>query len=119
MYVVSIALTIFSNLLYHTTQRAIRPDANPLISLAVTYVVALIFSVIGSLQLFNEPQVLHPVTPDTLPYNFTPNMYAYNLSFGGQEYNYSAAIAIVMGIITMIIAAAVQRYGQRRAGDTA
>ncbi len=47
--------------------------------------------------------------------NFTPNMYAYNLSFAGQEYNYSAAIAIVMGILTVIIAAAVQWYGRRRA----
>jgi multiple sugar transport system permease protein len=42
-------------------------------------------------------------------------MYAYNLSFAGQEYNYSAAIAIVMGVITMIIAYAVQLYGRRRA----
>jgi multiple sugar transport system permease protein len=78
-------------------------------------VVALIFSVIGSLQLFNEPEVLHWVSPDTLSTGFTPNMYAYNLSFAGQEYNYSAAIAIVMGVVTVIIAALVQRYGQRRA----
>jgi multiple sugar transport system permease protein len=78
-------------------------------------VVALIFSVIGSLQLFNEPNVLQQLTPDTITKNFTPNMYAYNLSFAGQEYNYSAAIAIVMGIITVIIAALVQRYGQRKA----
>ena len=48
------------------------------------------------------------LTPDTIRTNFTPNMYAYNLSFAGQEYNYSAAIAIVMGILTVIIAAAVQ-----------
>jgi multiple sugar transport system permease protein len=78
-------------------------------------VVALIFSVIGSLQLFNEPEVLHWISPDTLSMSFTPNMYAYNLSFAGQEYNYSAAIAIVMGIVTVVIAALVQRYGQRRA----
>ena len=78
-------------------------------------VVALIFSVIGSVQLFNEPEVLHWVSPDTLSTSFTPNMYAYNLSFAGQEYNYSAAIAIVMGVVTVIIAALVQRYGQRRA----
>jgi multiple sugar transport system permease protein len=84
-------------------------------ALRVAIVVSLIFSVIGSLQLFNEPDILHWVTPDTIPMNFTPNMYAYNLSFAGQEYNYSAAIAIVMGILTMIIAAAVQWYGRRRA----
>ena len=84
-------------------------------ALRIAFVVAPIFSVIGSLQLFNEPDILHFLAPDTIPMNFTPNMYAYNLSFAGQEYNYSAAIAIVMGILTMIIADAVQWYGRRRA----
>jgi multiple sugar transport system permease protein len=83
-------------------------------ALRVAIVVSLIFSVIGSLQLFNEPNILQQLAPDTISTNFTPNMYAYNLSFAGQEYNYSAAIAIVMGILTVIIAAAVQWYGRRR-----
>jgi multiple sugar transport system permease protein len=84
-------------------------------ALRVAIVVSLIFSVIGSLQLFNEPNILNQLAPDAIPKTFTPNMYAYNLSFAGQEYNYSAAIAIVMGIVTVIIAAAVQWYGRRRA----
>jgi multiple sugar transport system permease protein len=84
-------------------------------ALRVAIVVALIFSIIGSLQLFNEPNILQQLAPDTISSSFTPNMYAYNLSFAGQEYNYSATIAIVMGILTMIIAAAVQWYGSRRA----
>lgn len=83
-------------------------------ALQVAIVVSLIFSVIGSLQLFNEPNILQQLAPDAIGTNFTPNMYAYNLSFAGQEYNYSAAIAIVMGILTVIIAAAVQWYGRRR-----
>src|SRR6516165_10283343 len=73
--------------------------------------VAGVFSVIGSLQLFNEPNILQQLAPDAIGTNFTPNMYAYNLSFAGQEYNYSAAIAIVMGVITMVLAYAVQLYG--------
>jgi multiple sugar transport system permease protein len=78
-------------------------------------VVAVVFSIIGSLQLFNEPNILHWLAPNTIPPNFTPNMYAYNLSFAGQEYNYSAAIAMVMGVLTMIAAGGVQWYGRRRA----
>jgi multiple sugar transport system permease protein len=78
-------------------------------------VVAVVFSIIGSLQLFNEPNILHWLAPNTIPPNFTPNMYAYNLSFAGQEYNYSAAIAMVMGVLTMIAAVGVQWYGRRRA----
>lgn len=78
------------------------------------FVVALLFSVIGSFQLFNEPNVLMTLAPNTISTNFTPNMYAYNLSFAGQQFNYAAAIAIIMGIITMIIAYAVQVIGIRR-----
>jgi multiple sugar transport system permease protein len=82
-------------------------------ALRVAIIVSLVFSVIGSMQLFNEPNILHQLNPNTIPVTFTPNMYAYNLSFAGQEYNYSAAIAIVMGVLTVIIAAFVQWYGQR------
>ena len=39
---------------------------------------------------------------------YTPNMYAYNLSFSGNQSNYAAALAIVMAVITMAIAYAVQ-----------
>ncbi|HEX3955456.1 MAG TPA: sugar ABC transporter permease, partial [Trebonia sp.] len=77
-------------------------------------VIAAVFSVIGSLQLFSEPDILQPLAPNTITTYFTPNMYAYNLSFSGQQYNYSAAIAIIMGIITMVIAYAVQVLGRRR-----
>jgi len=75
--------------------------------------IATIFSVIGSFQLFNEPNILKPLSPDTISTYFTPNMYAYNLSFAGQEYNYSATVAIVMGIITVVIAYAVQVAARR------
>jgi multiple sugar transport system permease protein len=78
-------------------------------------VVAVVFSVIGSLQLFTEPNVLAKLAPDTVTTTFTPNMYAYNLSFAGQEYNYSAAIAVIMGVLTVAAASAVQWYGRRRA----
>jgi multiple sugar transport system permease protein len=76
--------------------------------------IATIFSIIGSFQLFTEPTILKPLAPDTISSYFTPNMYAYNLSFAGQQYNYSAAIAIVMGVITMIIAYVVQLSGTRK-----
>jgi multiple sugar transport system permease protein len=77
-------------------------------------VVAVVFSIIGSLQLFTEPNILKYLAPDTITTTFTPNMYAYNLSFAGQEYNYSAAIAVIMGVLTVAAASAVQWYGRRR-----
>jgi len=73
-----------------------------------------IFSVIGSFQLFNEPNILRNLTPNVIGTYYTPNMYAYNLSFGGQQYNYSATVAIVMGVITAVIAYVVQLRGTRK-----
>ena len=77
-------------------------------------VIATIFSIIGSFQLFNEPNILKPLAPNIITTNFTPNMYAYNLSFAGQQYNYSATVAIVMGIVTAVIAYVVQLRGSRK-----
>lgn len=77
-------------------------------------VVATIFSIIGSFQLFNEPNILRALAPNAISTSYTPNMYAYNLSFGGQQYNYSATVAIVMGVLTAIIAYVVQLRGARK-----
>ena len=77
-------------------------------------VIATIFSVIGSFQLFNEPAILQDLAPNAITTYFTPNLYAYSLSFSGQQYNYSAAVAIVMAVITMVIAYVVQLRGMRR-----
>lgn len=76
--------------------------------------VAVVFSTIGSFQLFTEPSVLYPLNKDVIGSAYTPNWYAYSLSFNGQEYNYSATIAIVMGLLTVIVAYVIQRIGQRK-----
>ena len=92
--------------------RIIRSIKLPALRSAIA--ISVIFSVIGSFQLFNEPNILQTLSPNTITTYFTPNMYAYNLSFAGQQFNYSATIAIIMGIITMIIAYVVQLSGTRK-----
>ncbi len=77
---------------------------------------SVVFSVIGSFQLFNEPSVLKTLAPNTISSGYTPNMYAYNLSFAGQQFNYAAAISIVIGVITMLVAYLIQLGGARREG---
>jgi multiple sugar transport system permease protein len=78
-------------------------------------VIATIFSIIGTFQLFNEPNILHTLGPNEITTYYTPNMYAYNLSFSGQEYSYSATVAIVMGVLTAVITYVVQLRGSREA----
>ncbi|MCZ4124923.1 carbohydrate ABC transporter permease [Streptomyces sp. H39-S7] len=77
-------------------------------------IIATIFSIIGSFQLFNEPSILKNLAPNAITSDFTPNLYAFSLSFAGQQFNYAATIAIVMGVITMVIAYAVQLRGMRK-----
>ena len=76
-------------------------------------VIATIFSIIGSFQLFNEPAILRNLAPNAITTYFTPNFYAYSLTFSGQQINYSAAVAVVMAVLTMIVAYVVQLRGMR------
>ncbi len=71
------------------------------------------FSIIGTFQLFNEPSVLSALSP-AVTTNYTPNLYASQLAFNGQEYNYAAAIAVVLGLVTVIVAYAVQTWTARK-----
>ena len=77
-------------------------------------VIATIFSIIGSFQLFNEPSILKSLAPNAITTYFTPNLYTYSLSFSGQQHNYAATVAIVMGVVTMIVAYVVQLRGMRK-----
>ena len=46
LYVVSIALVIISNVVYHLTQKSTPGNVHPLISLMVTYIAAAIFCIV-------------------------------------------------------------------------
>ena len=84
----------------------------PLIRPAILLTV--IFSVIGSFQIFNEPSLLLELAPTAITQSFTPNFYAYNLAFVNQDVNYAAAIAFLLGFVIMIVSYVVQLSTQRR-----
>ena len=75
-----------------------------------------IFSVIGTFQLFNEPNLLSTLAPNVIGVAYTPNLYAYNLAFVNQEINYAAAIAFLLGFVIMVVSYVVQ-LSQRSRGD--
>jgi len=74
-----------------------------------------IFSVIGSYQLFNEPNLLQTVAPNVIDSAYTPNLYAYNLAFTSQDLNYSAAVAFLLAAGIAVVSYVVQLTSQRRA----
>ena len=84
------------------------PSIRPAILLTV------IFSVIGTFQLFNEPNLMRTLAPTVIGTDWTPNLYAYNIAFINQDANYAAALAFLLGIAIMIISYVVQLSTQRR-----
>ena len=69
------------------------PAIRPAIMLTV------IFSIIGTFQLFNEPQLLSIDRPQRDHRRRTrPNLYAYTLAFVNHDVNYAATIAFALGI---------------------
>ncbi len=72
----------------------------PLIAPAL--VLTTVFSIIGTLQLFNEPQVMSKVAPEVIGSDYTPNLYAFSLSFRNQQFNYAAAISFLLGAVTFV-----------------
>jgi len=77
--------------------------------------IAIIFSIIGTFQLFNEPNVLKELSGNVITTYFTPNYYAFQLAFNARNPNYSAALAIIMGLITIVVAYVVQLWGRKGA----
>jgi multiple sugar transport system permease protein len=75
----------------------------PMIAPAI--MLTLIFSVIGTLQLFNEPNVMRQVASAAIGPNFTPNLYVYHLAFDNQQFDYSAAIAFTLATVTVVLVA--------------
>lgn len=77
-------------------------------------ILTVIFSVIGSFQLFNEPNLLRILAPNAINSSYTPNLYAYTLAFVNQDVNYAASIAFLLGILIMALSYAVQLGTQRK-----
>jgi multiple sugar transport system permease protein len=74
----------------------------------------LIFSVIGSFQLFAEPNLLSRLAPSVIDSSYTPNLYAYTLAFTGQEVNYAAAVSFLLGVVIIVASYVVLFVASRR-----
>lgn len=74
-----------------------------------------IFSIIGTLQLFNEPQVLSSIS-NNISTSYTPNLYDYYTAFGNNNYYYAAAIAVVLALVTCVLSFGFLQITRRQAG---
>ncbi|MEY9834849.1 carbohydrate ABC transporter permease [Streptacidiphilus sp. EB103A] len=72
------------------------------------------FSIIGALQLFNEPMILRQEAPGAIPTDFTPMQMIYTTAFGTTDYDYAAALSTVLAVVTGILAFVFYRTTNRR-----
>ncbi|WEK61032.1 MAG: sugar ABC transporter permease [Candidatus Microbacterium colombiense] len=72
----------------------------PLIAPALLLI--LVFALIGTLQFFNEPQILRYLASGAIPSDLTPNMYAYQQAFALANYNYGSAISFALGAVVFV-----------------
>jgi multiple sugar transport system permease protein len=72
----------------------------PLVAPAL--VLILVFALIGTLQFFNEPQILRELAAGSIPADYTPNMYAYQQAFALANYNYGSALSFALGAVVFV-----------------
>jgi multiple sugar transport system permease protein len=86
----------------------------PLILPAI--IVGILFSIVGTLQLFNEPTVLKNLQNATITTSYTPNIFAYNVAVVNTNFNYGGAIAVILGIVTFVFSFSFLRLTRRQLG---
>ncbi len=63
-----------------------------------TLVLTLLFAIIGVLQIFTEPFIIRSLA--YVPVNLTPNLYVYANAFSYGNFNYAAALSVIIAILT-------------------
>ncbi|ERK72984.1 carbohydrate ABC transporter permease [Leifsonia aquatica] len=91
--------------------RVARSIQLPLIRPALT--LTIVFSIIGTLQLFAEPQVLQSVAP-AIDSEYTPNLSAYTTAFAYNDYNVAAAQSVLIALVAFLLSFAFLRLTNRR-----
>ncbi|MFH8217868.1 carbohydrate ABC transporter permease [Streptomyces sp. NPDC018057] len=87
----------------------------PLIRSSLTVVG--LFTVIGSLQLFTEPVILHGTTPSVVS-TWSPNMYAYTAAFERHDYGLAAASSVLLALAAAALSFVVTRATRGRGRRT-
>ncbi|MER7623170.1 sugar ABC transporter permease [Streptomyces sp. NPDC126503] len=80
---------------------------------APSLVLTFFFSVIATLQVFNEPTTLRPLT-NGIPSTWSPLMKVYNDAFTGGNIHAASATAVILALATFVLSFALLRVSHRR-----
>lgn len=73
-----------------------------------------VFSLIGTFQLFTEPQVFRAISTSVTS-TYTPNLAAYSLA-AGDHYSEAAALSVLLAVATFALSFLFLRFTARRQG---
>ncbi|MFI6335301.1 carbohydrate ABC transporter permease [Streptomyces sp. NPDC050535] len=62
-------------------------------------VLTTVLSIIGTLQIFSDPMLFRSMTPETVTRDFTPIMAIYDWAFAQGEFNYAAALSVILAVV--------------------
>lgn len=96
-----------------STWRIARTIQLPLIRPAL--VLTTVFSIIGTLQLFAEAQLLQTFAP-SVTNTYTPNLAAYTTAFAYNDYNVAAAQSVIIALIAFLLSFVFLTLTSRRQG---
>lgn len=85
------------------------PMLRPMITMTI------VLSIIGALQLFNEPFFLSQLVPVSLDY--TPNSEIYNTAFSFGNIPYAATLSMILGLISIVASISFMLVSRRLSSD--
>ncbi|SOD63583.1 carbohydrate ABC transporter membrane protein 1, CUT1 family [Streptomyces zhaozhouensis] len=77
--------------------------------------VATLFTIIGSLQLFTEPYILQASGNSSVSSTWTPNMLSYTAAFQSNDYHYAATVSVLVAVLAGVLSFTVTKISNRRA----
>jgi multiple sugar transport system permease protein len=78
-------------------------------------VLTALLSIIQMLQIFNEPALFRNISPETISDSFTPIMIIYNQAFNAANYNYAAALSVLLALFLGVASFLFYRLTSREA----
>ncbi|MFJ8001089.1 carbohydrate ABC transporter permease [Streptomyces sp. NPDC096310] len=72
-------------------------------------VLTTVLSIIGTLQIFSDPMLFRSMTPETVTRDFTPIMAIYDWAFAQGDFNYAAALSIILALVVGVASAVFYR----------
>ncbi len=84
--------------------------------IAPALLLTLLFSIIGTLQLFNEPMTMRSVTSNVTS-SYTPNMSIFSATTLAGDRYLGSAMAIILALVTFALSVLVSIFSNRRGGQ--